>query len=104
MLQDSGENTDVVCKVGTQHVPAAMTALDQFLRDHRTGDREEYHVRDFDLLHDLMEKVGKPEGEIDIVCGYRPPGATTIFVSMVMTLRCIASTWKPRRSTFVFRA
>ena len=69
----TGENIDVVYKVGNQYVPDAVAALDQFLRDHRTGDRKAYDVREFDLLHDLMQKVGKPDGEIDIVCGYRTP-------------------------------
>jgi uncharacterized protein YcbK (DUF882 family) len=69
----TGEDIDVVYKIGDQYVPDAVAALDQFLRDHRTGDRKDYDVREFDLLHDLTEKVGKPDGEIDIVCGYRTP-------------------------------
>ena len=69
----TGEDIDVVYKVGDQYVPNAVAALDQFLRDHRTGDQKDYDVREFDLLHDLMERVGKPNGEIDIVCGYRTP-------------------------------
>jgi uncharacterized protein YcbK (DUF882 family) len=69
----TGEDIDVVYKVGDQYVPNAVAALDHFLRDHRTGDSKDYDVREFDLLHDLMQKVGKPDGEIDIVCGYRTP-------------------------------
>jgi uncharacterized protein YcbK (DUF882 family) len=69
----TGEDIDVVYKVGGQYVPGAVAALDQFLRDHRTGDEKDYDMREFDLLHDLMEKLGKPDGEIDIVCGYRTP-------------------------------
>ena len=69
----TGEDIDVVYKVGDQYVPAAVAALDHFLRDHRTNDQKDYDVREFDLLHDLMERVGKPDGKIDIVCGYRTP-------------------------------
>jgi uncharacterized protein YcbK (DUF882 family) len=69
----TGEDIDVVYKVGDQYDPDAVAALDLFLRDHRTGDRKDFDVREFDLLHDLMEKVGKPNGEIDVVCGYRTP-------------------------------
>jgi uncharacterized protein YcbK (DUF882 family) len=69
----TGEDIDVVYKVGDRYVPDAVAALDQFLRDHRTGDRKDYDVREFDLLHDLTVRVGKPDGEIDIVCGYRTP-------------------------------
>ena len=27
----------------------------------------------FDLLHDLLASVGRPDGEIDVICGYRTP-------------------------------
>jgi uncharacterized protein YcbK (DUF882 family) len=30
-------------------------------------------VKEFDLLHSVMQKLGKPNGVIDIVCGYRTP-------------------------------
>jgi len=43
------------------------------LRDHRTGDEKDYDVREFDLLHDLLAKLGHLDSEIDIVCGYRTP-------------------------------
>jgi uncharacterized protein YcbK (DUF882 family) len=43
------------------------------LRDHRTGDVIQLDRRVFDLLHDLTAAVGRPESEIDIICGYRTP-------------------------------
>src|SRR5216683_1010292 len=54
-------------------VPSYRLRLYHFLRDHRTGDVKDYDVKEFDLLHDLMSKLGHPDGEIDIVCGYRTP-------------------------------
>ncbi|HEY5055644.1 MAG TPA: DUF882 domain-containing protein, partial [Acidobacteriaceae bacterium] len=42
-------------------------------RDHRTGDASEYDPREFDTLHALMARLGRPTGIIDIVCGYRSP-------------------------------
>ena len=69
----TGEDIDVVYRVGDKYIPGAVAQLDHFLRDHRTGDVKDYDVREFDLLHDLMAKVGKPDGVIDIVCGYRTP-------------------------------
>jgi uncharacterized protein YcbK (DUF882 family) len=27
----------------------------------------------FDLLHDLTAALGRPDGEIDVLCGYRTP-------------------------------
>ena len=69
----TGERIDVVYRVGDRYVPDAIAELDHFLRDHRTGDVKDYDVREFDLLHDLMARLGHPNGEIDIVCGYRTP-------------------------------
>jgi uncharacterized protein YcbK (DUF882 family) len=69
----TGEHIDVVYRIGDQYLPDAVARLDHFLRDHRTGDEKDYDLREFDLLHDLMARLGHPDGEIDIVCGYRTP-------------------------------
>jgi uncharacterized protein YcbK (DUF882 family) len=69
----TGEHIDVVYRVGNSYLPNAVAELDRFLRDHRTGDEKDYDVKEFDLLHDLMARLGHPNGEIDIVCGYRTP-------------------------------
>lgn len=69
----TGEHIDVVYRVGDRYLPDAVARLDHFLRDHRTGAVKDYNVKEFDLLHDLMARLGHPNGEIDIVCGYRTP-------------------------------
>ncbi len=69
----TGENLDVVYRVGDTYVPSAIAQLNHFLRDHRTQDVSHYDPREFDLLHSLMAKLGRPNGEIDVVCGYRTP-------------------------------
>jgi uncharacterized protein YcbK (DUF882 family) len=69
----TGEHIDVIYRVGDQYLPEPVAELDHFLRDHRTGDVKDYDVKEFDLLHDLLVKLGHPGGEIDIVCGYRTP-------------------------------
>lgn len=69
----TGERIDVVYRIGNQYLPDGVAELDHFLRDHRTGDVKDYDLREFDLLHDLLVKLGDPKGEIDIVCGYRTP-------------------------------
>jgi uncharacterized protein YcbK (DUF882 family) len=69
----TGERIDVVYRIGDRYLPSAVAELDRFLRDHRTGDEKDYDVREFDLLHDLLVKLGRPDHEIDIVCGYRTP-------------------------------
>jgi uncharacterized protein YcbK (DUF882 family) len=69
----SGETLDVVYRIGDTYVPGAMDKLDHFLRDSRTQDEKAYDPSEFDLLHNLMMRLGKPNGIIDIVCGYRTP-------------------------------
>lgn len=69
----TGEHIDVIYRIGNQYLPAAVAELDHFLRDHRTNDVKDYDVKEFDLLHDLLAKLHDPNGEIDIVCGYRTP-------------------------------
>jgi uncharacterized protein YcbK (DUF882 family) len=69
----TGESLDVVYRVGDQYIPEALDKLNHFLRDHRTEDASHYDPREFDLLHSIMAKLGRPDGVIDIVCGYRTP-------------------------------
>jgi uncharacterized protein YcbK (DUF882 family) len=69
----TNERIDVVYRRGDQYIPSALDRLDQFLRDHRTGDVIQLDRRLFDLLYDLTVALGRPETEIDIVCGYRTP-------------------------------
>jgi len=69
----TGESLDVVYRVGDSYLPDAMAKLNYFLRDHRTNDVSHYDPKEFDLLHSVMAKLGKPNSVIDVVCGYRTP-------------------------------
>jgi uncharacterized protein YcbK (DUF882 family) len=69
----TNERIDIVYRKGDVYFPDAIRRLDEFLRDHRTGDMRELDARLFDLLHDLTVSIGKDGTEIDIVCGYRTP-------------------------------
>ena len=69
----TGESLDVVYRVGDTYIPEAMNQLNHFLRDHRTEDQSHYDPHEFDLLHNLMARLGRPQGLIDVVCGYRTP-------------------------------
>ena len=69
----TNERLDVVYRRGDRYMPSALSQLDHFLRDHRTGTVHHYDPRVFDLLNALDAKVGHPQGEIDVVCGYRTP-------------------------------
>ena len=69
----TGEDLDVVYRVGDNYIPEALDQLNRFLRDHRTQDVSSYDPREFDVLHELMSSLHRPNGIIDIVCGYRTP-------------------------------
>jgi len=67
----NGERIDIVFWRGDRYVSDATSKLDRFLRDHRTGDVQQYDPKVYDILWDLTNSVGRPGAEIEIVCGYR---------------------------------
>jgi uncharacterized protein YcbK (DUF882 family) len=69
----TGERLDVLYRRGNVYIPEALDRVDRFLRDHRTGDVHHYDPRLLDLLSDLERAVGRPNTEIQIICGYRTP-------------------------------
>lgn len=69
----TGESIDIVYRIGDQYIPAAIIKLNYFLRDHRTNEVSHYDVREFDLLQAVMAKLGRPDGIINVVCGFRSP-------------------------------
>jgi uncharacterized protein YcbK (DUF882 family) len=69
----SQQHLDVVYRRGAEYLPDALSKLDTFLRDSRTGDVHHYDPRVFDLLADLTAASGREDAEISIICGYRSP-------------------------------
>jgi uncharacterized protein YcbK (DUF882 family) len=69
----TAERIEIVYRHDDQYIPGALAKLDYFLRDHRTGNVRHFDPRLYDILSDLTSSIGDPEGEIDIVCGYRTP-------------------------------
>ena len=69
----TGERLDIVYRRGAAFIPEALARLDLFLRDHRTGDVHHFDPRLFDVLSDLITAAGRPEAEIQVICGYRSP-------------------------------
>jgi uncharacterized protein YcbK (DUF882 family) len=77
----TGEDIDVVYRIGNTYIPQALDQLNHFLRDHRTQDVSSYDPKEFDVLHALMASLGRPNGVIDIVCGYRTPWSNSFLRS-----------------------
>jgi uncharacterized protein YcbK (DUF882 family) len=69
----TGETLSIVYRVGNTYIPEALEKLNYFLRDHYTQDVSNYDPKEFDVLHAMMARLGKLNGVIDIVCGYRTP-------------------------------
>lgn len=69
----TGESLDIVYRVGNTYIPEALEKLNYFLRDHNTQDVSNYDPKEFDVLHAMMSRLGRVNGLIDIVCGYRTP-------------------------------
>jgi len=65
------QRLDVVYRRGDTYIPEALTELDQYLRDHRTGEVRHFDPHLFDLLHDLTASLNDTDGEINVICGYR---------------------------------
>ena len=69
----TGERIDIVYRRGDAYLDDALSKLDHFLRDHRTGQELHYDPDVFHLLADLTAAAGKPDAEIAVICGYRSP-------------------------------
>jgi uncharacterized protein YcbK (DUF882 family) len=69
----TGENLDIVYRVGNTYIPEALEKLNYFLRDHNTQDVSNYDPKEFDVLHAMMSRLGRLNGVIEVVCGYRTP-------------------------------
>lgn len=69
----TGESLNIVYRIGDTYIPEALDKLNYFLRDHNTDDVISYDPKEFDVLHQVMQRLHRPNGVIDIVCGYRTP-------------------------------
>ena len=69
----TGESLDIVYRVGDTYLPEAVEKLNYFLRDHNTQEVTDYDPKEFDVLHNVLARLRRPNSIIDIVCGYRTP-------------------------------
>jgi uncharacterized protein YcbK (DUF882 family) len=80
----TGERLRIVFRRGDEYVPGSLAKLDYFLRDHETGEVRHFDPRLYDILADLTAAVGRPGGEIEIVCGYRAPSTNAALRARTM--------------------
>jgi uncharacterized protein YcbK (DUF882 family) len=67
----TGEVVDVVYRIGDTYIPGALDELNRFLRDSHNQEVSPYDPRTFDVLHTMLAKLGKADGVIDVLSGYR---------------------------------
>jgi uncharacterized protein YcbK (DUF882 family) len=67
------EKLSIVYRVGDSYKRDALCKLNNFLRDHRSGEAIPMDPKLFDLLHDLQTNVNSEECEIEVYSGYRSP-------------------------------
>jgi uncharacterized protein YcbK (DUF882 family) len=67
------ERLTLTYRKGEHYQRSALTRLNQFLRDFRTGDITTIDPKLFDLLFDLKQAIGHNDGVFEIVSGYRSP-------------------------------
>ena len=67
----TGEVIDVVYRIGDTYIPEALDQLDEFLRDTHNEEVNQFDPRTFDVLHTMLAKLGKSDGVIDVLSGYR---------------------------------
>jgi uncharacterized protein YcbK (DUF882 family) len=67
------ERLTLAYRIGDRYQRSALHKLNHFLRDYRTDDVTVMDPRLFDLLFDINNRIGAPEGTFEVVCGYRCP-------------------------------
>ena len=70
-LARTGEVIDVVYRIGNTYIPEALNELNDFLRDSHNQEVTDYDPREFDLLHTVLARVGKANGIVDVLSGFR---------------------------------
>ncbi len=73
----TGERLDVTYFDGAL-VPGAMSAVDRFLRDFRTGDVRPIDPGALDIAWALAQATDRPRGTFEIISGYRSPHTNAV--------------------------
>ncbi len=68
----TGKRLDVAYKRNGEYVPDALSNINAFLSDFRTGESIEIDPHLLDLICDLREKLGG-EGTYEVISAYRSP-------------------------------
>lgn len=67
------ERLTVTYRVGDDYQRSALSRLNSFLRDFRTGDSIAIDPQVYDLLYEVQTRLGHDDGVFEIISGYRSP-------------------------------
>ena len=73
----TGESLQVTFRAEGEYVPAALRAVDRFLRDHRTGDTRPIDPALLDQLHRLAQITGV-HAPYQVISGFRSDRTNTM--------------------------
>ncbi|MGB5831024.1 MAG: DUF882 domain-containing protein [Thiohalocapsa sp.] len=67
------ERLSLTYRIGDNYQRSALSRLNSFLRDFRTGDSIAIDPHVYDLLFDVKTRLGHDDGVFEIIGGYRSP-------------------------------
>jgi uncharacterized protein YcbK (DUF882 family) len=73
----TNEKISIVYAVDGRCIPRALTEINYFLRDFRSGEIHTIDPALFDILHDVRTATGS-KGVFEVVSGYRSPATNTM--------------------------
>ena len=76
----TGERTRATYWANGRYIPEGMRAINNVLRDHRTGDRYTIDPDLFDILHLLQHKLGTKQ-EFHVISAYRSPASNEMLAA-----------------------
>ena len=71
LARQGEEIIDVTYRVGDTYLLGALDKLNGYLRDSHNGEVKTYDPRTFDVLHTMLEKLGRSNSIVEVLSGYR---------------------------------
>ena len=72
------EKLRIVYRVGDRYQRDALQKLSHFLRDFRSGESTVIDPKLFDILYDVKERMGHPDGVFEVFSAFRSPGTNAM--------------------------
>jgi uncharacterized protein YcbK (DUF882 family) len=76
----TGENIDVVYRIGNDYVPESLAQIDRVLRDHRNNEIYPMRIELLDLLHSLSATLDVGSA-FHVISGYRSAATNAVLAA-----------------------